>query len=79
MFAMSDRSRRGQAGEDDPILAARAEIERAGTAPPPRSASLRSSETPGLVIDRYTLVEEIGEGGFGTVWLAEQKLSLIHI
>ena len=31
------------------------------------------SELPSAVIDRYTLIEPIGEGGFGVVYLAEQK------
>ncbi len=31
------------------------------------------SEKPGTVIGRYKLVEQIGEGGFGVVFLAEQK------
>jgi serine/threonine protein kinase/WD40 repeat protein len=32
-----------------------------------------STETPGTVIGPYKLLEQIGEGGMGTVWMAEQK------
>src|SRR5512140_1718006 len=31
------------------------------------------SEGPGAVINRYKLLEKIGEGGFGAVYLAEQR------
>jgi len=32
-----------------------------------------STETAGAQIDRYKLLQLIGEGGFGSVWMAEQK------
>jgi tetratricopeptide (TPR) repeat protein len=39
-------------------------------APPKLSAPV---ERPGDRIDRYKLLEQIGEGGFGVVWMAEQE------
>ena len=38
----------------------------------PETISDAPREAPGTVVGRYTLIEEIGEGGFGIVYLAEQ-------
>ncbi len=44
--------------------------------PPTQPRTPASSEpllaSPGAVIDRYKILQEIGEGGFGTVYMAEQ-------
>src|SRR6516225_2219895 len=39
----------------------------------PTAEFLPLSESPGTIIDRYKLLEKLGEGGFGTVYVAEQK------
>jgi serine/threonine protein kinase/tetratricopeptide (TPR) repeat protein len=39
---------------------------------PPTTMSA-AGEQAGTIIDRYKLLEPIGEGGFGTVWMAEQQ------
>lgn len=38
-----------------------------------QTAPVRASEQPGQVIGRYKILDLIGEGGFGTVFLAEQR------
>jgi tRNA A-37 threonylcarbamoyl transferase component Bud32 len=54
----------------DPIRAARDEVARGDVRP---ATTLPAGERAGDVIDRYKLLERIGEGGMGTVWMAEQR------
>lgn len=40
---------------------------------PSRRSGVEHAETPGEMLGHYELIEPIGEGGFGVVWLAEQR------
>ncbi|MEZ5963812.1 MAG: tetratricopeptide repeat protein [Planctomycetota bacterium] len=56
--------------EPDPARRARDEFAETGVS---QSSSAAPGERPGDMIDRYKLLQAIGEGGMGTVWMAEQK------
>jgi tetratricopeptide (TPR) repeat protein/tRNA A-37 threonylcarbamoyl transferase component Bud32 len=61
-------------GQVEKLLRAHAELgtfhERPAVAP---TIDQPITEKPGTVIDRYKLLEQIGEGGFGVVFMAEQE------
>jgi serine/threonine protein kinase/tetratricopeptide (TPR) repeat protein len=61
------------AAEDDRFLVSPTQAEAAAEVDePPDAAPLR--EGPGTRIGPYTIVRQIGEGGFGAVFLAEQRV-----
>ena len=41
--------------------------------PPPAALDQPVSESPGMLIGPYKLLQQIGEGGMGVVYMAEQK------
>ncbi len=60
--------------EVEALLRAHSDTELRSTNPSePRPATTSSLEGPGTVIGRYRIVSEIGEGGFGKVYLAQQQ------
>ena len=53
--------------------AADAFFDELATVSTPSGATSMPGEKPGDVIGRFKLIRIIGEGGFGTVWMAEQN------
>jgi serine/threonine protein kinase len=72
----SDETRVWPRGASDPSrleTADRSAMTTAQAGVLPAAALAAVTERPGTVIGRYTLIEAVGAGGFGTVFLAEQS------
>ena len=50
-----------------------AQLDHGGSLAPPAFETEPASEGPGTSIDRYKILQTIGEGGFGVVYMAEQE------
>src|SRR4051794_26900646 len=78
--ALLDQACRGDAGlraQVEDLLRAQREagsfLQEPSASPAGTVDEARAPERPGTVIGPYKLIEPIGEGGMGTVWMAQQQ------